>query len=253
MFLKTALHLFAGAAALIASSVAWAASAALTAAYLPPGVYRVDTQGNPSLDSRGMPAIKEQYRRDGTSGSVQLEGGRAGQAPVTNNRIGPGPANVCVKPLPATDTMPAAPNCAASAPVVGPGGVRYAVVCGGVKFDITLKKIDAMTWEYTMVRLESGVPITGLPQDFARMRRLLNEGVKTAATPEGRATAAATLARMEAYEAEMKKNDADLAAAHVAGPAEQGSEAGAGNHTADGALVQRYTRIADVCKGPEAR
>jgi hypothetical protein len=87
---------------------------------------------------------------------------------------------VCIEPLPATETMPAAAHCTASATVVGPGGVRYAAVCGGVKYDIVLKKIDAMTWECRIVRLDGGDLVNGMLQDFARMRRLLTEWVKTA-------------------------------------------------------------------------
>jgi hypothetical protein len=74
MYGKTPMHLVAGAAVLIASGVASAASAALTAAYPPPGVYRVDTLGNPSLDRSGMPAIQDKYLQEGIGGSVQRAG-----------------------------------------------------------------------------------------------------------------------------------------------------------------------------------
>jgi len=246
MHVKTPLFLFAGAAVLATSSAAWAANAALTAVYPPPGLYRIDIQSNLTQHQGAAPAITQQYTQQGASGSVQIKSGQAGQAPVTTSLPGQRPATMCMKPLPATGAMPAGTNCKAGVPVAGPGSMRYTSVCGGMKLDITIRKVDAKTWEYKLITVDNGAPMTG-QQDFAGMRRMLAEQAKTAATPKERAEAAASLAQMGAYETEMKKNAAELAAAQATMAKEQGSGAGVGNHGSERTVIQRLTRIADKC------
>lgn len=164
MHLQTSVKL---AAFLIASGggVAFAASAALTSAYPPPGMYRVDTQGSTQVNRGALPAITQQYAQEGVGGGVQLKGGKAGEAPVTASYAGQGPANICIKPLPASGAMPVATSCKSSAPDVTPGSLRYVSVCSGMKLDTTIRKVNATTWEFRSVILYSGAPMAG-QQDF---------------------------------------------------------------------------------------
>ena len=251
MPLPAPMTLRATAAVLLAASAgaACAASAALTNAYPTPGLYRIDTQGSLQHMRGGVAELSQQYTQEGAGGSVQLKGARAGSAPVTTHYAGQGPANVCIKPLPATGAMPAASSCKTSAPIVGPGSLQYTSVCGGMKLTTAIRKIDDKTWEYRIVTSGAPAPTSG-QQDFAGMRRVLAEQAKTAATPKERADAAAMLAQMGAYEAEMKKNAADLAAARAELAAEEGGAAavgGAGNQSTERTVVQRLTRVAATC------
>jgi hypothetical protein len=246
MPLKIRCSLFTGAAILAASTAAMAANAALTAVYPPPGLYRVDTQSNLQQLRGTASAQTQQYTQEGASGNVQLKGASAGHAPVTTNLAGQGEATVCMKPLPATGTMPVATNCKGGTPVAGPGSMRYTSVCGGMKLDITIRKVDAKTWEYRTVMVDNGAPMTG-QQDFAGMRRVLDEQAKNAVTPKERADAAAALAQMGTYEAEMKKNATELSAAQAAMAKEQGGGAGAGHPITERTSIQRFTRIAETC------
>lgn len=249
MHVNTQLKLLVGAADLIASGAALAANAALISAYPPPGLYRGDTQATRrSIQAIRRPSCSNMCRKApaAVSGS---RGGRVGEAPVTTNYAGQAPATVCMKPLPATGTMPAAPNCTASTPVVKPGSVQYAADCGGVKLNIAIRKIDAKTWEFNTHSIFTGAPMTG-QQDLAGMRKVLAIQAKTGATAQERSDAAALLAQMGAYEAEMKKNAADLKAAHAEMAAEQGGAAAPGRPAMEQTVLQRYTRIADTCTAP---
>ena len=253
MDLKTSLHVAAAGALLIASGAVIAADAATMRLYPTPGLYRVDIQGNLQWNQGNSPAITQQTIQDGASGTVQLKSGRAGQAPVTTNYGGQGPAHVCIKPLLPSGAVPPTTNCKTSAPVAGPGSLGYTSVCGGMTLNTTIKKIDAKTWEYKLVTVDTGAPMTGLP-DFAGTRAVLAAQAKNAATPAERAEAAKALSQMGAYEAEMKKNAADLAKAHAGLAAEQGAgAAAAGKETMKRTIVQRLTRIADSCGATAAR
>lgn len=241
-----------------AASAAFAASAALTSVYPTPGLYRIDTQGDLKQQRGNMPAITQQYTQEGAGGSAQIKGARAGSAPVTTNVPGQAPANVCIKPLPAIGTMPVATNCKSSAPVVGLGSLSYTSVCGGMKLNTAIKKIDDKTWEYRIVTSGNPAMMTG-QQDFSGMRAMLAAQAKNAATPKERADAAATLSQMGAYEAEMKKNTADLAAARAEMAAEEGGgaasvgPAGAGGYSTERTVVQRLTKISATCGAVTAR
>lgn len=192
-----------------------------------------------------MPAITQQYAQEGAGGSVQLKGAKAGEAPVTTNYAGQGPANICIKPLPASGAMPVATSCKSNAPDVKPGSLRYVSVCSGMKLDTTIRKVDATTWEFRSVILYSGAPMAG-QQDFSGMRRMLAAQVKTGATAQERSDAAAALAQMGVYEAEMKKNAAALKGAQAEAE-EQGGGGGAVKYTKQQTVVQRLTRLADSC------
>lgn len=85
------------------------------------------------------------------------------------------------------------------------------------------------------------------------MRRMLAAQVKTGATAQERSDAAAALAQMGVYEAEMKKNAAALKGAQEEAAAEQGGAGAASKYMKQQTVVQRLTRLADICPTTAAR
>lgn len=245
---------FAGAALLAIPAAGMAADAVRASAYPPPGLYRVDTEGSLQRNRGDLPAILQQSRQDGATGSAELTSSRAGEASTTQNAPGQGPVTYCMPALPAAGTMPVAKGCRASAPVSSPGSVNYISLCGGVKMNTTIRKIDDKTWEYKVVSTESGGPMTG-QQNFAGTRAVLAAQEKNGATAEERAHAAGLLAQMGTYEAEMKSKAAELAQARAqmaSGGGGVTAAAAAGGQTKERTSVHRLTRIGATCSAPAA-
>jgi hypothetical protein len=245
------LTLASAAVLLIAPAAVTAASVPSKASvYPPPGLYRVDTDGKARHNDGELPALMQHTVQDGASGSVRITGGRANEAQVTKDYAGDGVVKYCMPALPLSGALPVARGCKASAGVTAPGSLNYITLCGGLKMNTTISKIDEKTWEYKIVSTESGAPVTG-QMNFAGTRAVLAAQAKNGATAAERAKAAGLLAQMGTYESEMKKAAAQLAEAR-AELAQDGVTPEPG-HSIERTSIHRLTRIAGTCSAPNAR
>lgn len=181
MQLKTPLCLFATTACLSMSGMVLAFESVKNIAYPSPGYYRIVSKSTQKENSGGGLAMTHEMEQDTATGNARTATTRPGEAPITNTYAGQGPINQCIKPLPASGAIPPSTGCKTSAPVIGTNTLTYTSVCPGMKFNITIKKIDDMNWEFTTALNYGTGAQTATQTMVQRFTRIANTCPATAA------------------------------------------------------------------------
>lgn len=224
----------AGAMALTLANTA--ANATDTRYLPPPGLYQVDIVSEQAVhDSSGTRKSHDRY--DGKSGGVNTRFQRIDGSRGSHALKGTGPNRTCIEPvkpggLPKSLVMD---GCKATKGVVTNGEMHAVHTCPWGTMNISMRQIDAKTWQTTVQRVKTG----SAPEDDGDFEDPLKESMEHMlkhGNAEERAEAKRYLAESKKFAEEMKSAPKpDL------GPVDGGSRK-------EEKSVMRLTRIGD-CKG----
>lgn len=233
--MKYSTHILAGA---IALALAAAAAAATDTRYLPPpGLYQVDIVSDHAVHDRNG-TRKSHDRYDGRSGGVDTQFQRADGSRGSYALKGAGPNRTCIEPvkpggLPKSLVVD---GCKATKGVVTNGEMNAVHSCPWGTMNISMRQIDAKTWQTTVQRVRTG----SVPEDSGDFEDPLKESMEHMlkhGNAEERAEAKRYLAESKKFAEEMKG----------APKPDLGPDAGGGSRKEEKS-VMRLTRIGD-CKG----
>jgi hypothetical protein len=222
-----------------------AAAAAVPDSHLPPpGLYRVDSEGNSTtLNGRG-PSITVQQQADGASGNERYQALRAGAGQVARDYVGERNTTFCmpVSGRGAGLPLPNGGSCRSGPGVAGKDGTTFVLHCQGLDMTTVVRKLDARTWEVRFEGQQSAPVVGSVDDGMAQMKRVLEYAAKNGPAAD-RAEALRELAALDARGAELKQALTNLKA----------PPGGAGGVGATLQGVQRLTRIADRCEAGAQR
>jgi hypothetical protein len=185
------------------------AGAALAQELPPPGLYRVDTVAQAD-DQVGPHQAIITTEEDGASGDQATRSVVAGMDSGRTVHKGGAPVTQCVKAGP--PPLPPAfgkGTCTNQETRRSAQGVVLVESCQTGKFTLTIRRLDAKTWEYVSEHDMS----TGTTPTLDGTRRVLEMAAQSAESPEDRARAANALADLPRREAQMKRDRAKAEAA----------------------------------------
>lgn len=195
---------------------------AATPDYMPPaGYYRVD------IDSTfpGSERTSSRQTVDGASGTSTRTTGN-----VTSRYPGAAPNNICLKPDMSPNGLLPPAACPYRGPEVRNGVATFRADCREMKGTMTMRKIDARTWEIASTMTTHDA--SGVESDLATFKAQLQRDARST-DPQTREAAQRDLAGFEEYAAEARASDAQAGGATT--------------------FRMRYTRIADRCAAPAAK
>lgn len=185
------------------------AGAALAQELPPPGLYRVDTVGQSEHQVGPHQAIMT-TETDGASGDQATRSVVAGADSGRTVHKGGAPVTQCVKagppPLPPAFSKGACTNQGTRRSAQG---VVLVESCPTGKLTLTIRRLDARTWEYvTEMDMSSGTT-----PNLDGTRTMLQMAARSAESPADRARAAKALAELPRRDAQMARERATAEAA----------------------------------------
>lgn len=233
---------------------------------LPPaGLYRLDSASTTSTQAPA-PAQRVDTRLDGESGDIVRRERAGGYDSGEQVFQGKGPVTHCIRPRRLADALYTSAVALAACPDqssrVGEDGVLvHTANCPTARVTLTVRRIDASTWEYdTVTATPAGEPAS----DLAWMKPVLEREAAEGKTAEARARAARQLRDLPRLQRELVEKQAEVDARFAAAlrgakspqetAAVTAAMAKAGRKVATEARQRvRWTRIGNSCAGPAER
>ena len=223
----------------VALALAAAAPAAPDTRYLPPpGLYQIDIVSDQAVHNRNGGTMKSHDRYDGKSGGVDTQFQRIDGSRGSYSLKGTGPNRICIEPvkpggLPKSLVVD---GCKATKGVVTNGEMNAVHTCPWGTMNISMRQIDAKTWQTTVQRIKTGSASED-SGDFEDPMQESMEYMLKHGNAEERAEAKRYLAESKKFAEEMKR----------APKSDPGPGEGGGSRKEEKS-VMRLTRIGD-CKG----
>lgn len=184
--------------------------------YMPPaGYYRVDIESH----SPGSEQTDRRHRTDGATGTETVTTGQS-----TLQTQGTQPNNICLQSSQSATSLLPPGMCPYSRPEVRNGVATFRANCNGMKGTMTMRKVDARTWEIASSMALDDSEDT--EQDLADMKAAMQERARST-DPETREGGLRELADFDQLAADTRASEAQQAG----GPT----------------FKLRYTRVGERC------